>query len=67
MLSPNIRYILQSSDGRYFQSIPAFPRLTKNRTQAREFSDEVLADAFRELIEIRCGRSFTVFCVAGRF
>jgi hypothetical protein len=67
MLSPNIRYILQSSDGQYFQSTPAFPRLTKNRTQAREFADELLADAFRETIEIRSGKSFTIFCVAGRF
>lgn len=62
-----IRFILQSVDGLYFKSTPAFPRLTKNRTQAREFSDEMLADAFRETIEIRSGRSFQVFCVAGRF
>ena len=65
--SPFVRFVLQATDGRYFQSIPAFPRLTKNRTQAREFADEILADAFRELIEIRSGFSFTIFCVAGRF
>ena len=62
-----IRFILQSVDGQYFRSTPAFPRLTKNRTQAREFSDEIIADAFRETIEIRSGKSFTIFCVAGRF
>ena len=62
-----VRFILQSVDGLYFRSTPAFPRLTKQRSLAREFADELLADAFRETIEIRSGRSFTIFCVAGRF
>ena len=62
-----VRFILQSVDGLYFRSTPAFPRLTKHRSLAREFADEILADAFRETIEIRSGRSFQVFCVAGRF
>jgi hypothetical protein len=65
--SPFVRLVLQSTDGRYFENTPAFPRLTKNRKQAREFADEILADAFRELIEIRSGFSFTVFAIAGRY
>jgi len=64
--SPFVRYVLQATNGQYFQSTPAFPRLG-TRAQAREFSDEILADAFRELIEIRSGLSFTVFAVLGRF
>ena len=65
--SPFVRYVLQATDGRYFEKFPAFPCLTKNRAQAREFADEILADAFRELVEIRSGLSFTVFAIVGRF
>lgn len=41
--------------------------LTKCRNKAREFDSEILADCFRECIELTSRRSFRVFAVAGRF
>jgi hypothetical protein len=61
------RFVLQSIDGRYFQSTPACPLLSKNRNKAREFDSEILADSFRECIELTSGRSFRVFAVAGMY
>jgi hypothetical protein len=61
------RFVLQSADGLYFQSTPARPLLSKHRNKAREFDSEILADCFRECIELTSRRSFRVFAVAGRF
>jgi len=61
------RFVLQSADGLYFQSTPARPLLSKHRNKAREFDSELLADCFRECIELTTGRSFRVFAVAGMY
>jgi hypothetical protein len=59
-----LHYILQSSDGRYFVSNPARPQLTKEIDGARLFNSELLAEDFRQFIELS-GRSFQVFAVVG--
>jgi hypothetical protein len=61
------RFVLQSVGGLYFQSTPARPLLTKCRNKAREFDSEILADCFRECIELTARRSFRVFAVAGMY
>ena len=62
-----VRFILQSVDGLYFQCTPARPLLSKCRNKAREFDSEILADCFRECIELTSRRSFRVFAVAGMY
>jgi hypothetical protein len=57
-------YILQSSDGRYFQANPAKPQLTRRLDSARLFDSELLAEDFRQFIELS-GRSFQVAAVVG--